>query len=81
MFLESGEGVQYPFGMISLANKKAVLTANTVVEFQVAKVNGSKERAVNVITVKDLVSGCVESLKGSFGFIEVPDREKNVYFR
>jgi len=51
-----------------------------VVEFQVAKVNGSGERAANVINSKDVVMGRVDSLKGTFGFIEIEDRDKKVYF-
>lgn len=73
--------VSYPFGIISLSNKKSCPPVNTAVEFQVARVSGSKERAVNVVSVRELVTGCIDSIKGSFGFIDIPDREKNVYFR
>lgn len=77
----SDESLIYPYGIISLANKRSSLPVGTAVEFQVAKVNGSRERAVNVLNVKEVVTGFVDSLKGSFGFISIEDREKNVYFK
>ena len=73
--------VTYPFGFISLCNKRTPPVVGTQVEFQVAKVTNSVERAVNVLIVKDLVVGRVETVKGSYGFIEVEDKEKRTYFR
>ena len=48
---------------------------------QVAKVTNSVERAVSVLCVKDLLTARVDSIKGAFGFLDVEDREKKVYFR
>lgn len=81
-FLHTGEPVaSYPFGVVSLANKRGALTVGAQVEFQVAHVKGQTDRAVNVVSCKELVTGRVDSIKGSFGFIDVEDREKKVYFR
>lgn len=72
--------ITYPFGIISLCNKRSCPPVGTVVEFQVAKVTNSSERAVNVLCVKDLVQARVDSIKGAFGFLDVEERDKKVYF-
>lgn len=81
MLLTGDSAADYPFGVVSLSNKRLLPAVGTNVQFQVASMPDSARRAVNVINVKELVSGVVESIKGSFGFINVEDREKKVYFR
>ena len=75
------DGQVYPFGFISLCNKRSPPVIGTQVEFQVAKVSNSIDRAANLLIVKDIVVGRVDTMKGSYGFIEVEEKEKKVYFR
>jgi len=77
----SGESaVTYPFGIISLCNKRCP-PDGTQVEFQVAQVSGQVDRAINVMVVKDVVNGKVDSIRGPTGFLDIENREKKVYFR
>lgn len=76
-----GASATYPYGFISLCNKRAPPVVGNQVEFQVARVSGSIDRALNLLIVKDLVVGRVDTIKGSFGFIEMEEKEKKVYFR
>lgn len=75
-----GSGLVYPFGFISLCNKRTPPVVGAQVEFQVATVSNSIDRAMNVLLVKDLQVGRVDTLKGSFGFIEVDEKDKKIYF-
>jgi len=62
----SGESaVTYPFGIISLCNKRCPQV----------------DRAINVMVVKDVVNGKVDSIRGPTGFLDIENREKKVYFR
>jgi len=64
-----------------LANKRSTLSVGTPVEFRVAKVKGHADRATNVVAAKELINGRIDSIKNGFGFIDVDDRDKKVYFR
>ncbi|XP_067945654.1 cold shock domain-containing protein E1-like [Watersipora subatra] len=75
-----GASATYPYGFISLCNKRTPPVVGNQVEFQVARVSGSIDRALNLLIVKDLVVGRVDTIKGSFGFIEMEEKEKKVYF-
>lgn len=79
--LADGSEVTYPFGYVSLCNKRNAPTLGTQVEFQIAKVTNSIDRAVNVVHTKDIVTGRVDTIKGSYGFIELDDKDKKIYFR
>jgi cold shock CspA family protein len=72
--IEGTDGHGYPYGIISMLNKKEVLAAGDTVEFQL----DAEGKPVNIRAIRKKLRATVEAVKGQYGFLshELEDGKK-----
>lgn len=72
--IDGQDGHDYPFGIISMLNKKELLQSGEAVEFQL----DAQGKPVNIRAIRKKLRAAVEAVKGQYGFLsyELEDGKK-----